>query len=286
MKRRIFSANALAALFIVFVLMFSACSAMVSSDRGERENAGETAGEDAYDNEAGRKLVRSGALYLETKEFDTLYSAVNGEIARLGGYVENSRVTGGDAKRRAEITARVPAESFEDFFGAVKELGSVTSESTYVKDITLTYIDIESRLKALREEEAALLALFEGAANLENLITIRSRLTEVRSEIEDYESRLRVLENSVSYSVVTLRIDEVERITPTVKTSVWTRIKDNFIEGVENVYLFIKEAFVFILASVPYLVLVGVLAAPVLFAGYRKRKKGKRKNENKGPEEK
>lgn len=278
MKKHGFTFLVMAA--VVSILMLFSCNANVVNDS---QKGGGDAGTEVSGGEASsRKLVKNATLNVETKEFDTLCDKVNEEIASLGGYVESSQISGNSyshsSMRNAYIVARIPAASIDAFIAAVKDAGNVIREVTTVKDVTQNYMDIENRLKALRTEEQTLLSLLEKAENLDAVLTVQSRLTEVRTSIEDYESRLRLLENTIDYSTVTLYIDEVEHITVTEKVSVWKRIGSNLSEGFENVWLFLKELFVFLLSSIPYLLLIGALAGLALLtfkltARIRKNKK-------------
>lgn len=73
-------------------------------------------------------------------------------------------------------------------------------EST--EDVTLQYTDLDTHIKALREELDALFSMMEQATSMEDILAIQSQITEVRYEIENYESQLRVYDNQVIYSTV------------------------------------------------------------------------------------
>ena len=53
-------------------------------------------------------------------------------------------------------------------------------------DVTLRYVDVDSHKKALETEQERLLALLEKAENVEDIITIENRLSDVRYELENY----------------------------------------------------------------------------------------------------
>ena len=56
-------------------------------------------------------------------------------------------------------------------------------------------------------------------------------MTELRYEIESYASQLRVYDNRVNYSTVTLEVSEVDRIVPVEENpTLLTRMKDGFVE--------------------------------------------------------
>ena len=68
------------------------------------------------------------------------------------------------------------------------------------------YVDMQSHVKALRTEQNTLLELIEKADKLKDIIALQSQLTQVRYEIESYESQLRMYDNRVNYSTLNLTV--------------------------------------------------------------------------------
>ena len=64
----------------------------------------------------------------------------------------------------------------------VSEIGNVTQKNESVEDVTLQYVDVESRKKALETEQERLMELLSSAENMEDLLAIESKLSEVRYE--------------------------------------------------------------------------------------------------------
>ena len=64
------------------------------------------------------------------------------------------------------------------------KIGTVTYTNKSSEDITLDYVDVESRIEALEVEQERLLALLESAQDLESVIQLESRLSEVRYQLE------------------------------------------------------------------------------------------------------
>ena len=133
---------------------------------------------------AGRKIIKNGDLSIQTREFDQFLEDLNRSILSAGGYVESSSINGNsynkNRMRSADITARIPAENLDAFCDQVSDLGNVTYKNLYTRDVTLTYVDLESHVKALRTEQQTLMELLERAQSVEDIITIQSRLSEVR----------------------------------------------------------------------------------------------------------
>ena len=166
-------------------------------------------------NAAGRKIIKNGDLSIQTREFDEFLTNLNRSILAVGGYVEASSINGNsynkNRMRSADVTARVPAEQLDAFCDQVSELGNVTYKNLYTRDVTLTYVDLESHVKALRTEQETLMELLRKAEKVEDIILIQNRLSDVLYEIESYESTLRTFDDQIAYSSVHLSIQEVQR---------------------------------------------------------------------------
>ena len=190
-------------------------------------------------NAAGRKIIKNGDLSIQTREFDEFLTNLNRSILAVGGYVEASSINGNsynkNRMRSADVTARVPAEQLDAFCDQVSELGNVTYKNLYTRDVTLTYVDLESHVKALRTEQETLMELLRKAEKVEDIILIQNRLSDVLYEIESYESTLRTFDDQIAYSSVHLGIQEVQRETTVEKETAGQEIARRFKENWEDV---------------------------------------------------
>lgn len=188
---------------------------------------------------AGRKIIKNGDLSIQTREFDEFLMSLDRSILSVGGYVEASSVNGNSYNRSrmrsAEVTARIPAENLDAFCDQVSELGNVTYKNLYTRDVTLTYVDLESHVKALRTEQETLMELLAKAQEVEDIILIQNRLSDVLYEIESYESTLRTFDDQIAYSSVHLSIQEVQRETAVEKETAGQEIARRFKENWEDV---------------------------------------------------
>lgn len=227
----------------------------------------------------GRKLIKTVRLEMQTKEFDVLLDGVRKKIQETGGYIENSSVWGNSynysSTRSSELTARIPAERLDEFVEVISGLGNVTYKSEGVEDVTLQYVDVESHQKALETEQERLLELLEKADNLEDLLTIESRLSEVRYELENYGSQKRILDNQINYSTVHMTITEVERITEVGEKSFFEEISDRFGTNLYNVGRGLREFVISLIGALPILavwaVFIGVIVLVIRKIFYRKK---------------
>lgn len=236
-----------------------------------------------------RKIIEKIYLNAQTKEFDALMEKLNDEIQKVGGYIEASSVSGDnfeyDDERYAELTVRVPAKQSDKFTEFVSKNSTITNKEISTEDVTLTYVDIESRISALETEKNTLERLMAKAASMQDVIAIQERLTEVIYEIESYQSQLRTYDNLIDYTTITIRIREVERVEVVGKQNIWQEIGTNLKEGFENVWKFCERLFVFAVSSIPYVLVVAVYAAIVVAIVALCIKRSKKKRSNKKDKE-
>ncbi len=218
---------------------------------------------------AARKLIRTVNLNVETTEFDDLLASISQFVDASGGYIEQSdlsgrSISGGNGRRYASITARVPATQVDAFLSQMSEKSNVTYRSENVQDVTLQYTDIESRKKSLTIEQERLWELLEKADSLDAVIALEERLSEIRYELERFESQLRTYDNQVDYSTVYISIDEVAVFTPTEPDSVMTRIQKGFTRNLKNVGNGFVNFFVWFVSSIPTLLVWAVFIAIIV----------------------
>ena len=176
--------------------------------------------------DAASKIIYSANLQAQTTDFDAAIAALDKQITAFGGFIERSDISGDTqynndgtttvVNRWADYTIRVPAAKFEEFLRQTEGLGNVTSVSRYAENVTSQYTDYEARLSSLRTQEERLLAMLEKSEDVESLIALEQRLSDVRYELESIERNLRNLDLQISYSTVNLYLEEVEIYTPTV----------------------------------------------------------------------
>lgn len=281
-------------LLALCVIMLVSCGASDKSSLNSsydvetpEENAdkGMSGGEldpDATSISSDRKLIRTINLEVQTKSFDSFISYVNNAISRCGGYVESSRTDGVniyvDNNRNAMIVARIPFDKTDEFInGFPSEDSNIVSSEENSKDITLSYVDAESRLSSLRSQRQALEALYEKATTVEEIAYVQKELSSVISDIEAYEARLREYQSLVSYSTVTLNISEVEAYTEKAEKKLSEQISDGFSKSLDNVGIFFRTIFVFAIVNIPYILIWGIPVTVIIIILIIVRNKNKKK---------
>lgn len=281
---------------VIVVALLTACGSSVKGDYAANENinaltdnltddmSSESANSSAVNEsniKAQRKIIETIYYHVETKDFDNLVATLESQALSVGGYIESSDVSGNayasSTLRDATFVFRIPSDKTDEFTNYVSKNSTVTNRSVNTEDVTLDYVDAESRIKALKTEKEALEELLSSATSTTELLEIRDMLTDVIYEIETYESQLRTYDNLIEYTTITIDINEVEQTTVVHKQSTWQRIGTNLMDNFKGIWNFLVELFVFIISSLPYLLFIAVVVFVIVFAIKRARKKKKSK---------
>lgn len=262
--------------------MAMAAPAAMSGAGSNGKSAADTASIPLPEN---RKWVITMSLTAETENLTDAMGLLAEKIQASGGYVESQSVSGTAANSgrspSAYITVRIPAEQLDSFVEDVSGMTNVVSSSRYVEDITLRYTDTEGRVKALQTEEARLLELMEQAETMSDLLEIEERLTEVRYQLENYTSTLRLYDNQVDYATLDLTLREVEKFTPPEKQGFWQKVTSGLADSIVDLGQGIVDFAAWVLIELPYLVLVGLLGWLTVFLTRRSIKKRRAKKAQK-----
>lgn len=224
-----------------------------------------------------RKWVVTMNISAETDDLDTMSASLAEKIEALDGYVEDQRVYNGTSRqerryRNASLTIRIPADQVDRFTQEVAGIANVVSKEKNLEDITLRYVATESRLTALETEEARLLELLAQAENMADLLEIEARLTDVRYELENAASQMRLYNNQIDYATIYLYIEEVQEYTPVEEPTVWERIRDGFAGSLKGLGKGTVNLLVWIIASSPYLLVLGAVITGIVLLVKRRKK--------------
>ena len=245
-----------------------------SAEEAMYENTTTSASTDVKENAASsnRKLIRDMSLSVETKEYDSLILNVTNEVAALGGYIEymdvhNNSYNSGRQSRSASLTVRIPASKLDAFVSKMGEESNITNRTESVRDVTLTYVDMESHKNMLIAERDRLMEYLEQAQTVEEMMAIEDHLTDIRYQIDSMESQLRTYDNLVDYSTVNIYVTEVIEYTPVVEKeekNAWERMSEGFVYSFKDVVNDVKEFFINLVIDLPYILLFLVKLAIVL----------------------
>ena len=147
-----------------------------------------------------RKIIKTGSLSFEVKNLSETEEMISAWIEDFGGYVSNTWSN----RNSINITAKVPAEKFEDAMAGSGNFGILLSRSISTEDVSENYYDLETRLETRRVLQEKLENYLANAKNISELLEIERQLNDVTSELESMEKQFRRLSNQIDFSTISI----------------------------------------------------------------------------------
>ena len=190
---------------------------------------------------AEEKLVYRSSIVLETKDYSSLTKELEEIMKQYEAITQSMRESGGSG-RTFRLTVRVPARHFDEFIQSLRDSsGSIIDISTNVDNITRQYNNNEIRIEALETQHTRLLQLLNEARDLNDIIQIEARLSEVETEITQLKSYKNSMDADVAYSTIDLTIREVQTYSETSflqkLLNAFSGSRSNFLRNAEDLII-------------------------------------------------
>jgi len=280
-------------LLLIFLLM--GCASRQSAEEAFPVPT-EAAGEPSKSADSGTTLVSSEAQGETTERLVVKRAEMRISVAdpaeamrtvvqwaeSMQGYVVNSNqwnsTSDGQTYINASVMVRVPAERLDEMMQKVRDLAAdpktgVLSETVTGEDVTAEYVDSQARLRNLKAAEAQLVELLDQAPDLEYTLDIFRELTEIRSQIEVLEGRIKYLEESAALSALSVEFVAEASLQP-LQIGPWkpAGVAKEAIQTLVKVAQDIGTALIkFVIIWVPFLLPIGLIVYFVR-KGAKKRK--------------
>lgn len=153
---------------------------------------------------ANRKLVYHATVRMKVADLARANQRMDSLTRAVGAFVEGASEEREDGEWRHEMKIRVAPARFQTLLAGLGRLGTVESKQLTTADVTAQHADITARLVSKRALEQRYRALLAKANKVADMLEIEQKMGEIREDIEATESRLRTLNDEVSYSTITL----------------------------------------------------------------------------------
>ena len=164
--------------------------------------------------EIDKKIIKTGSLDLVVKKVSDAVNQITIIAVKKEGFVSNSKIyTSEDKTQYGTITIRVPVKYFEETINELKAIAEIVEEESISGvDVTEEFIDLQSRLKNLKIEEAQYQKIVQRAWEIEDVLNATEYLFDTREDIERIEGRIKYLENLTDLSTISAYLSEEPRI--------------------------------------------------------------------------
>ncbi len=233
---------------------------------------------------SNQKIIERLNYQIETLKFDDSVSKVQSLCTSLGGYVQDSNVTGNGITskgtlRQASYTLRIPQEKLAQLKSSAGQIGNILIFNSSSENISDQYYDTEARLKSLRTQQERLLAMMQKSGKLSDMIELEKALADVNYQIEQLTGTLKQYDSLVNYSTVTIQLNEVVEPTVIQKTpsTLGEKISQQFRNSVHGLGSFGENLAVFFLGCSPILIVLLAVAFLIYWALLGKKRHAEKK---------
>ena len=201
-------------------------------------------------------IVYTATLDVIVKDLEAAAAEVDKLVAAHKGFVAKSEVKGERGSPRvATYTARVPVAAFNALKEGVVALGVAERNLIDTQDVTEEFVDVEARIKNLKDQEDKLNELLKEKRKeekLDDVIKVSDRVFLVRGDIERAQGRQNYLQNRAQLSTLNITLREVKDYKPPTAPTFGTRIGQTFAASWDAVLEFGKGLVLLVVALVPW----------------------------------
>lgn len=231
-------------------------------------------------------LVYTCNMTVDVLNFDEAVGKFKESLDSFGGFVETESYSDGGSSSRwysedmekwqsYSATVRIPSADYDNFCAAAAELGDLRSKNASVENVSSEYYDLSAALEIYEAKEERYIALLADITDDEYAVTVERELTELQIEIAKIKTRMNEINTDVAYSYVNISINEVKEYSAEpIKTDTFgQRLMNTLSDTGSNFLVFLENLLFLIIAMLPYLVLIGIIAAVIIAAVKRGKKK-------------
>jgi len=211
-----------------------------------------------------RHVIRRGSIDLTVSDTRAKIQEVQ-KIARdAEGIIGSSYIYEiREGQYAASMTLRIPEQHFDNVLEQLENLGKATNISTELEDVTMQYVDLQSRLNNQKAQEGRLTEILEMAETVEEVLEVEKELNRVRGEIEAMTARLIRLEDQITYATIHVSLRDEAIPTGTVSPqpfhNLGRRISETFIGSINFILNAASGLLVLMAALIPALIVLIII---------------------------
>lgn len=199
-----------------------------------------------------RKKVTRYRIDLEVPDVEEAMDQTGQLAESHGGYTTSSSFSREDGNR-GSLDVAVPEENVSEFLGEVRDNWKVESSNKDTDDVTDRYTELELELRNKRQELNRLESMMNETENVDSLIKIQERMSELRSRIQFLENQLNQLDQKVEYTQIHLSYEEPKPLSHEFE------VRESLRQGYRGVFQSLDLMIVGLGYLLPFLLLGGII---------------------------
>jgi hypothetical protein len=190
-----------------------------------------------------QKIESTGAVGVSVADghIHSAFSKLSSLVTRDHGFVESSQASTGsraqDTFTAGTIVLEVPQSSFSLLVAQAQHVGRTTSVVTNSDNVTSQYVDLQSRIDALKVSLHQYLTIMTRATTITGILAVQNQIDQIQSQIEQDQGQLNVLNHETTYASLTVNVSTpAHHLTSTRRTGIdkaWHDSVSGFVSGFE-----------------------------------------------------
>lgn len=176
-------------------------------------------------------------------------------VEELGGLISSSEVSQSGSTPSASVTARIPADKYQELVDSLADIGEVLRSSSSSEDVGQDLADIDARIAALETSIERLTTLIEEATTTADLLQAEEMLTYRQAELDSLRGQAEYLRDQVSMSTLSVYF---------TTTTSQPGPQGSLAEGWELFLSSIINMFYTLMVLLPWLILAAIVLIPLL----------------------
>lgn len=179
-----------------------------------------------------------------------------GELAGdYGGWTDSQRYNTGKTNS-GHITVRIPTQNVSSFLQDTENSWKLESKNQDKRDVTSRYTELSLELENKRQELKRLEGMMNRTNDVDNLIKVQERMSEIRSRVQYLENEMEGIDEKVDYTEIRIGFEEPESFTAEFE------LRETF----SNAFRGIFESLKLIVVGTGYLLPFALIAAAIHYA--------------------
>jgi hypothetical protein len=171
-----------------------------------------------------RKLVKRANIRMRVENLETSDASVSALMEKYNAYAASTNIE----ENSRYYSLRVPAPFYDTFLADMNGLGRLLNRYENTEDVTLRYYDLEGRLATKKELLKTFQSYLGKANNIEEIMAVEARISELQYDIEGTGIQLRNLINRIDYATIDLHLLGPVTSIPKRTVTLGERIKQLF----------------------------------------------------------
>ena len=269
--------RAVAAVAAGLVLALTGCAANASAPAGgaPHPEAPDQPGGQPSAAPGERQIARTASITLVVEDVEQAAAKLREVAESVGGVVTSESISlpgqGEDwPGGYSEAVVSVPAERLDDSLELIGELGEVRQRAIESIDVTDAVLDVDARVRTMRESIARLQELMSRAGSVAEIAQVEAELSQRQAELESLLAQQKSLQGRVAMTPITVGLYPPERANEAGATG----FVGGLLIGWNSLVSAGRVALTLLGVLLPWLVVAAVVVVPLVWWRKRRRAAG------------